>query len=388
MSNVHWLTRYDPDGEPYGELCHCEIGDDHDMAGNKMFLGLTSVGDGNERSTPGGPDKTSDDLLSDVRDGTWLSGRTFPPDWAMWKLDPDDLYLETEDYSVNLRECTTSARVLDWIFQVAGKEWASDTALAGFVRALGDILDPQRNLCPFGDDNTITVERIAALVKRAAGTSAERPATAEVGMVKVGDAGSDGNGRSTASLTLEAMVDAAADRLTRGEFESKASYDRCGETLCTSDAWGVARAVLDAAGVPAMVAEREKTRAATGGDDPPRLWAIHVTGPFEILAAVPSREAAEAAAEPINARKAAGGASTAEAVPWPGTPEQHAADLDNWEPEIDEEARGGARAETTGGDTRAMTPDQARDWARAAREAADDQADDDARDAAATGGDV
>lgn len=31
---MHWLTRYDPDdGEPYGELCDCEIGEDHDGAG-------------------------------------------------------------------------------------------------------------------------------------------------------------------------------------------------------------------------------------------------------------------------------------------------------------------------------------------------------------------
>lgn len=36
-SNAHWLTRYDPDdGEPYGEICHCGIGDDHDAAGGVM----------------------------------------------------------------------------------------------------------------------------------------------------------------------------------------------------------------------------------------------------------------------------------------------------------------------------------------------------------------
>lgn len=30
----HWLTKYDEDnGEPYGEVCDCEIGDDHNGAG-------------------------------------------------------------------------------------------------------------------------------------------------------------------------------------------------------------------------------------------------------------------------------------------------------------------------------------------------------------------
>lgn len=32
--SAHWLTRYDPDdGEPYGEVCACEIGEDHDGTG-------------------------------------------------------------------------------------------------------------------------------------------------------------------------------------------------------------------------------------------------------------------------------------------------------------------------------------------------------------------
>lgn len=31
---THWLTRYDPDdGEAYGEVCRCEIGEDHNAAG-------------------------------------------------------------------------------------------------------------------------------------------------------------------------------------------------------------------------------------------------------------------------------------------------------------------------------------------------------------------
>ena len=34
---IHWLTTYDPDdGDPIGSLCHCEIDDDHDGAGNPM----------------------------------------------------------------------------------------------------------------------------------------------------------------------------------------------------------------------------------------------------------------------------------------------------------------------------------------------------------------
>jgi len=32
---AHWLTRYDPvDGEPYGDVCDCDLGFDHDGDGN------------------------------------------------------------------------------------------------------------------------------------------------------------------------------------------------------------------------------------------------------------------------------------------------------------------------------------------------------------------
>lgn len=34
---MHWLTLYDPDdGEPYGTVCSCDIGQDHDGNGNPM----------------------------------------------------------------------------------------------------------------------------------------------------------------------------------------------------------------------------------------------------------------------------------------------------------------------------------------------------------------
>lgn len=35
---THWKTTFDPDdGEPAGELCHCDIDQDHDGRGSPMF---------------------------------------------------------------------------------------------------------------------------------------------------------------------------------------------------------------------------------------------------------------------------------------------------------------------------------------------------------------
>jgi hypothetical protein len=41
---THWLCTYDPDdGEPIGEVCHCEIGDDHNGKGEPVGLTFTTA---------------------------------------------------------------------------------------------------------------------------------------------------------------------------------------------------------------------------------------------------------------------------------------------------------------------------------------------------------
>jgi len=39
--NRHWKTAYDPDdGEPYGEICECGLGEDHNVREYNEFLQL------------------------------------------------------------------------------------------------------------------------------------------------------------------------------------------------------------------------------------------------------------------------------------------------------------------------------------------------------------
>lgn len=39
----HWMTEYDPDdGEPYGTLCHCGLGEDHNVREYKEYVSLMS----------------------------------------------------------------------------------------------------------------------------------------------------------------------------------------------------------------------------------------------------------------------------------------------------------------------------------------------------------
>ena len=101
-----------------------------------------------------------------VHDGT-----THDHDWGGWELRPsgeptlDYKIGRREVYRVWLRQCTSSAEVLDWICQVAGKAWADDACVAGLVRALNDILRPQSNLCTGGGDKRITARRIDELAR-------------------------------------------------------------------------------------------------------------------------------------------------------------------------------------------------------------------------------
>jgi hypothetical protein len=65
-----------------------------------------------------------------------------------------------EAYQIDPEHCCSSAQVLDWIMQIAGKPWATDACLAGLVRALDDILRPQDTLCSWGDDTELTVAQV------------------------------------------------------------------------------------------------------------------------------------------------------------------------------------------------------------------------------------
>ncbi len=75
--------------------------------------------------------------------------------WGPWRLRCNALVCRPRgmgryEYAVRLDDLTSSARVLDSVCQVARKTWATDKVLAGLVRALDQILEPQATLCGGG----------------------------------------------------------------------------------------------------------------------------------------------------------------------------------------------------------------------------------------------
>lgn len=76
--------------------------------------------------------------------------------WGHWHLDTDTLELIYRAdnggacYFIDLERVTTSAAMLDWIFQLRMKTWTTPTDIGELADALYDIFDPQAMLCSFG----------------------------------------------------------------------------------------------------------------------------------------------------------------------------------------------------------------------------------------------
>ena len=93
--------------------------------------------------------------------------------WHLWRLQGVSLVYECTDpryfgrYEIDLREITSSAKMLDLIFQIAaGKVWATNECVAGLIAALNEIFDPQANLCPSGRrDQRLTAGEIERMVR-------------------------------------------------------------------------------------------------------------------------------------------------------------------------------------------------------------------------------
>lgn len=75
--------------------------------------------------------------------------------WGPWSIDAKHLTLVHEHYEVSFRDCTSSAAILDWIFQIQGKTWADKVTMFNLLKAFDDVLHPQENYCGGGVDHQV-----------------------------------------------------------------------------------------------------------------------------------------------------------------------------------------------------------------------------------------
>ncbi len=84
--------------------------------------------------------------------------RSANPGW--WSFDASTLRLVLEGaglphYAIELRRITSSACMLDVIFEVKRHVWATTEVIAGLITAFQDLFDPQVTLCADGRDRTL-----------------------------------------------------------------------------------------------------------------------------------------------------------------------------------------------------------------------------------------
>jgi len=80
--------------------------------------------------------------------------------WGAWAFDPGGLALVLRGenlprYTIQLRSITSSACMLDAIFGLKRKEWATDEVVCGLISAFQDLFDPQVTLCGAGKDKML-----------------------------------------------------------------------------------------------------------------------------------------------------------------------------------------------------------------------------------------
>jgi hypothetical protein len=74
--------------------------------------------------------------------------------WGDWKYRRSNYTLTYEpwNYEIDLEGIKRSSQILDWVFQIQTKTWATPQVLADLLEALRELLDPQANYCPSGMD--------------------------------------------------------------------------------------------------------------------------------------------------------------------------------------------------------------------------------------------
>ncbi len=81
-----------------------------------------------------------------------------PLTWGRWKLNERGITLDFYDdergniYPLDLERFTTSAGILDAVFQVHKKTFVDDQDRADLLYAIEDIFDPQGNYCSCGNN--------------------------------------------------------------------------------------------------------------------------------------------------------------------------------------------------------------------------------------------
>ena len=81
--------------------------------------------------------------------------------WGPWRFEDNLVLVNGEDYEIDLEQINSSAKMLDWIFQISHKIRKSEYCVESLVEAFDDIFKPQSNCCSFGADKQFSGSKLA-----------------------------------------------------------------------------------------------------------------------------------------------------------------------------------------------------------------------------------
>ena len=89
-----------------------------------------------------------------------MKGKKICDKWGPWRFEDNLVLVNGEDYEIDLEQINSSAKMLDWIFQINGKG-REEFCVTSLVQAFRDIFKPQSNCCSFGADKQFSGSKLA-----------------------------------------------------------------------------------------------------------------------------------------------------------------------------------------------------------------------------------
>jgi hypothetical protein len=96
--------------------------------------------------------KPINEIDDDYERERWKGGDHMVGAWVYYADGALIFHKANKGYEIDVESMTTSAEVLDWIFQIRFKPWIERGDMDDFLRLVFEILNPQATLCSWGHE--------------------------------------------------------------------------------------------------------------------------------------------------------------------------------------------------------------------------------------------
>lgn len=76
----------------------------------------------------------------------------WPQQWGPWRFADNLVLINDDGYDIDLEQINSSAKMLDWMFQISHKARKDIYCVESLIEAFDDIFAPQHNCCSGGND--------------------------------------------------------------------------------------------------------------------------------------------------------------------------------------------------------------------------------------------